>query len=122
MPAPRDPETSDAADGPTPVPRSAAPADGLCQLCGRDRVFNFHHLIPRKNHGNRWFRQRYDRATMNLGLHICRQCHQMIHTACPSEKELGRSYSTFATLTAHPVLARYLDWKRRRNPIDAATA
>ena len=99
-----------------PVAKSARPADRRCQLCHTGTVYNFHHLIPRKNHTNRWFRSRYDRGTLNLGLHICRQCHDMIHTACPDEKLLGRSFSTPETLAAHPVMAAYLCWKQRRLP------
>jgi hypothetical protein len=86
----------------------------ICELCQFDEVFNFHHLIPRTVHRNKWFRKRYTRAECQQGLRICLECHRTIHQFIPSEKELGRNYNTREKLVAHQGIARYLKWKRRR--------
>lgn len=85
-----------------------------CQLCWREPATQFHHFIPRTVHSNKWFRKRYSRLRMAEGIHVCRQCHGMIHETVPSEKQLGREFNALDKLRAHPDLARYLAWKRRR--------
>ena len=44
-----------------------------------------------------------------------RVCHGKIH-AVFSEKELRDSYSSFDRLRAHPEIARFVDWVRRKPP------
>ena len=85
----------------------------LCELCEQETADNFHHLIPRMVHSNRWFKKRYSRAEMRYGLQVCRTCHNAIHDFIPDEKELGRHYNTRDKLLAHPQIAHYLRWKRR---------
>ena len=86
---------------------------GRCELCGTEAALTFHHLIPRTVHSNKWFRKRYARDEMQQGIDICRQCHSTIHRMIP-EKEMARAYNSIETLQAHPEVARYLDWARKK--------
>ncbi len=84
-------------------------------MCRREVPLTFHHLIPKRLHGNKWFRKRYSREEMaQRGIHVCHDCHKAIHHYIPSEKELGRSYETRAKLLAHPELGRFVAWLRGR--------
>ena len=86
----------------------------LCELCRSEEAHNFHHLIPRTLHGNKWFKKRFTREEMRSGINVCRQCHRTIHDLIPSEKELGRQCPTLEMLLSHPEVARYVEWKARR--------
>ncbi len=88
----------------------------LCQLCQSDQAHNFHHLVPRSVHGNKWFKRRLTREEMALGIDVCKQCHKAIHDLIPDEKELGRQYNRIEKLLGHPELKRYVEWKRSRRP------
>ncbi len=85
----------------------------LCDLCESEDAYNFRHLIPRTLHSNKWFKKRFTRDEMASGLGICRPCHRTIHELIP-EKELGRYHHTREKLLAHPSIARYIAWKRKR--------
>jgi hypothetical protein len=87
----------------------------LCELCQRDQAHNFHHLIPRTLHSNKWFKKRYSAEDKHRGIYLCKSCHRALHDLIPSEKELGRHYNTLPKLRAHPGIAKYLEWKRRRD-------
>jgi hypothetical protein len=85
-----------------------------CELCRADRAFNFHHLIPRTVHSNKWFKKNFAREEMRRGLDTCRDCHRTIHRLI-DEKQLGRQFNTREKLLGHPELAKYIAWKRRRS-------
>lgn len=86
----------------------------LCELCQSEGVFNFHHCIPRTLHGNKWFKKRYSREELRVGLDLCKACHSTIHDLIPDEKQLGRHYNTRDKLLAHPLVRNYVEWKQRR--------
>ncbi len=86
----------------------------LCELCECEDAYNFHHFIPRTLHSNKWFKRRFTRQQMQQGIAVCKTCHGMIHDLVPDEKELGKQFSTKETLLAHPKVARYVQWKRRK--------
>ena len=86
----------------------------LCELCQSEDVHNFHHLIPRTVHSNKWFKKTYTREQMRAGIDVCKTCHTAIHNLIPSEKELGRHYNSLEKLLAHPQVAGYVEWKRER--------
>jgi len=44
---------------------------GNCELCKRENELTFHHLIPRTNHKNKWFKKNFTREEMNQGINIC---------------------------------------------------
>lgn len=88
------------------------PKVGHCELCGREKVLTFHHLIPRTLHTNKWFKKRFTREEMAKGLWVCRPCHSTIHRYL-KEKDLGRSYHTREKLLEHEMIARYVAWARK---------
>ena len=83
-------------------------SDPVCPLCDRpippDVPQSLHHLIPRLKGGKG--------GPVILLHHIC---HREIH-ATLSEAELARSYNTPEALRAHPRLAKFLAWVRKRPP------
>ncbi len=95
------------------MPRSEAL--GPCALCGRSMRTTFHHLIPRKMHGNKWFRKRFTRERMTQGADLCRPCHSAVH-AFIDEKTLGREYNSVGALLGHPEVARFVAWVRTQPP------
>lgn len=80
-----------------------------CATCGRNTALTFHHLIPRKLHRRNHFRRHYDRAVLNLGIHVCRACHRGIHRRY-DEMTLGKQFNTLAKLREDPDLARHFAW------------
>lgn len=85
-----------------------------CELCGREEELNFHHLIPRTVHTNKWFRKRYTTEELSKGIMICkRYCHKEIHVLIP-EKEMGKYYNTKKKLLSHPKVRKYVDWIKDR--------
>ena len=92
---------------------------GLCQFCGCEEAYNFHHFIPRTVHSNRWFKKNFTREEMRVGIHVCKQCHRTIHELIPDEKELGKHFNSLSKLAAHPKIDGYLQWKRRKFRIAA---
>jgi hypothetical protein len=85
-----------------------------CELCGRDKPLNFHHLIPRAMHGKRRFQRRFEREEMrSRGLNLCRLCHSGIHDLL-TERELAEMYNTRELLLAHEGLARHIAWVRKQ--------
>ena len=94
----------------------------LCELCRCEEADNFHHLIPRAVHSNRWFKKRFTREEMRIGIRVCKQCQNAIHDLIPDEKELGRHYYTLERLLDHPGIARYVDWKRKKARRSSSTS
>lgn len=87
-----------------------------CELCGSSHDYlNFHHLIPRTLHNNKWFRKHYSREYMgNHGIWICKSyCHKQIHVFI-TEKDMGYNYNTLELLLTHPEVKKYIEWRRKR--------
>lgn len=80
--------------------------DPICLLCGRtilaDARQSQHHLMPKLKGG---------KGGPTLLLHQI--CHNEIH-ATLSEAELARAYHTVEALRAHPRLAKFMSWVRKR--------
>lgn len=75
-----------------------------CGLCGRPLIagpsVNEHHLVPRSHRGR-------DKVRMH------RICHNKIHSVF-SERELASFYHTWPRLLAHPEIAVFVDWVRKK--------
>ncbi len=82
---------------------------GACLLCKREGPLTFHHLIPRKLHRRPYYRKRYSREILNLGIDICRLCHVGIHDLY-DEKRLARDFSTIEALCTDEAIARHVAW------------
>jgi len=78
----------------------------ICPLCNRQIPAHarqsLHHLIPRLRGG---------KGGPTVRLHQI--CHNEIH-ATLSEAELARAYNTIEALQAHPRLAVFIAWVRKR--------
>lgn len=82
----------------------SGPSEALiCPLCERpipDALKDAHHLVPKSKGG-----------TQTEFLH--RICHRQIH-ALLTETELARQYNTLEALLAHPEIASFVQWVRRK--------
>ena len=83
-----------------------------CSLCGVEESASRHHLIPRTVHRNKWFRKTFSKEEMRQTIPVCGGCHSMVNTL--DEKEIGRNFNTIEKLLAHPKIATYVEWKRKR--------
>lgn len=86
---------------------------GLCPFCERRVALTFHHLIPKKLHRRTRFRKEFSREELNLGVDICRQCHDGIHERY-DEMTLFRDFRTPEALIEDPPLARHFAWVSRQ--------
>ncbi|HAA16869.1 MAG TPA: hypothetical protein DCE41_36215 [Cytophagales bacterium] len=85
-----------------------------CALCGLDRPLTYHHLIPKKNHSNKWFKKRFTRQEMQTrGIDVCQLCHSYLHSVL-NEKELGREYNTREALLSHELIAKFVEFQKGR--------
>jgi hypothetical protein len=66
------------------------------------RSLDRHHPVPRSRGG---------RETVVMH----KICHRAIH-AMLSERELAEEFSEFAALQAHPLLAQFIAWVKKRPP------
>ncbi|MGD8557734.1 MAG: HNH endonuclease [Chromatiales bacterium] len=86
---------------------------GSCELCRRTTRLTFHHLIPRKLHRRNRFRKNYTREELNLGIAICRRCHNGLHLLY-DEMTLAKHFSTLDTLLADDAIKRHVAWAGRQ--------
>ena len=87
-----------------------------CEICGRAEVdLTRHHLIPRTRHANKRARRVTTAEERQQVALICRPCHHQIH-ALFTEKQLEREFPTLALLAAHPDVARFVEWIRKKPP------
>jgi hypothetical protein len=85
-----------------------------CELCERENVLTFHHLIPVCLHANKWFKKNFTKEQLRKGIDICKKdCHKQIHLLIP-EKEMGKYYNTKAKLLKHPEVKKYIKWLKRK--------
>lgn len=69
----------------------------------------FHHLIPRKMHRRKGFRRRFSKEELNIGIHVCRQCHRGIH-ALYDELTLATQFYNLELLLGDKTLAGHFRW------------
>jgi len=87
---------------------------GKCELCGRENELTFHHLIPKSQHSNKWFKKNFSREEMSMGINICKHdCHKYVHKTI-NEKELGRSFNTLEKLLRHPKIKKYIKYIQKQ--------
>lgn len=87
-----------------------------CELCGRINECNEHHLIPKKNHKNKWFKKKYSKEELEKTILICKDdCHKNIHNIIQNEKELGKYYNTIEKLLNNEKINNYVKWIKKNN-------
>jgi septin family protein len=85
-----------------------------CELCERENLLTFHHLITVCLHTNKWFKKNYTREELKKGINICKEdCHKEIHKLI-TEKEMGRSFNTLEKLKRHPKIKKYIKWVKSK--------
>ena len=77
---------------------------GPCPICGREMIegpsVNEHHWVPKSQGG-----------TEVAVLH--KVCHRLIHEVI-DEKEMASAYANAEALRAHPDVARFIAWVRKK--------
>lgn len=87
-----------------------------CELCERELPTTEHHLIPKKNHSNKWFKKNFDKKDMkNRKINVCDDCHSAIHKFIPNEKELGKKYNTIEKLLSYSKLVEFIEWIKKQH-------
>jgi hypothetical protein len=87
-----------------------------CELCGsKEDLLNFHHLIPRTLHHNKYFKKLYSILYMAThGIWICQhECHKQIHVFI-DEKEMGIKYNTLEKLLEHQKVSKFVEWRKKK--------
>ena len=86
-----------------------------CALCQRAGVpLTFHHLIPRKNHGKKFFQKNFSKQELNeRGIDVCKLCHKAIHRFFV-EMTLGKQLNTLEALLAQPKVQTHIAWAQRQ--------
>ena len=87
-----------------------------CELCGSEHDYlNFHHLIPKTLHTNKFFKKNYEKEYLKQhGIWICKAfCHKQIHRFI-SEKDMGLTYNTLQKLLEHPEVKKFIEWRSKR--------
>lgn len=91
-------------DTPSRVPRRPAESFGRCRICGREMIagcgLDRHHWVPRSAGGTEW-----------AWVHLI--CHRMVHQVF-SDAELAALGDNLAALHAHPDMARFIAWVRKK--------
>lgn len=77
-----------------------------CPLCGRPMIpggsIDEHHLKPRSQGGREKFL-------------VHKICHDKIHRTL-KEREIARHYASWEALKAHPEIAKFIEWAKKRPP------
>ena len=84
-----------------------------CQLCQRECMLTFHHLIPRKVHRRTYFKKRYAKAELQQGVLLCRLCHKGIHTLY-DEMTLAKQLNSLALLKTDDKIKQHVAWVRKQ--------
>lgn len=97
--------------------------EGVCEMCKRQMLLTFHHLIPKDTH------RRYEgkrlppgvegpakptREFLNqYGTMICRKCHDFVHNFANNDK-LATDYNTVEKLLANESVQRWVSWANKQ--------
>ena len=88
--------------------------EGTCELCNRQEMeLTLHHLIPKSLHSRKWYRNRYKKEELKVGIYVCHDCHVNVHKSAP-EKDLGKLYNTKEKLLAFEPVKKFSQWIGKR--------
>ncbi|NND82887.1 MAG: hypothetical protein HKN50_10710 [Gammaproteobacteria bacterium] len=98
----------------SPQPKeSPQPKFGACPLCARQTHLTFHHFIPRKVHRRAHFKKHYNKAQLNQGVEVCRECHRGIHQFY-DEMHLAKNLPELDLLQKDEALSAHFAWVARQ--------
>ncbi len=89
---------------------------GLCPCCERTLNLTFHHLIPKKMHRRQHFKKHFTNEQLNLGIYLCRQCHNGVHRLY-SEMQLAKEFNTLQRLTSDEQLSKHFSWVAKQKQV-----
>lgn len=88
---------------------------GECEMCHCDRFLTKHHLIPRAVHGKGKFQRLHSKQEMrDLGIQVCKLCHDGIHDIIPDERVLAEDFNTLESLMSDERIQRHVNWSRKQ--------
>ena len=85
----------------------------ICELCEREQVLTFHHLVPRKTHSKRPVTRLHTKEYMQVGINVCVDCHRTIHRRF-DHMTLALEYYTLELLKHHEKLIKFVSWIKRQ--------
>ncbi|CAK0868844.1 unnamed protein product [Prorocentrum cordatum] len=94
--------------------------EGQCELCRRQKLLTFHHLIPKDTHptylnkpsqlASAGVKGEPSRSFLNTyGTMVCSQCHSYIHKIAPNTG-LAKEYNTLEKIRADDRIQRWVEW------------
>merc|ERR1740121_298980 len=92
-------------------------AEGQCEMCARQMLLTFHHLIPKDVHPT-YLKKRLPagiegeptRHFLNThGAMLCRKCHSFVHHLA-SNDVLAKEYNTLEKILAVPSVQAWVMW------------
>jgi len=96
--------------------------EGRCDMCQRQKLLTFHHLIPKDVHAT-YLKKRLPpgidgeptRGFLNsYGTMVCRHCHSFIHRLAPNP-ELAKEYNTLQKILDSPKVQNWVQWAGQQN-------
>lgn len=84
-----------------------------CATCLRCTALTFHHLIPRKMHRRNFFKKHFNKADLQNGILVCRQCHSGIHKHY-DEMHLAKHLNSLEKLRSDAMLTEFFKWVARQ--------
>lgn len=94
--------------------------EGQCELCHRQKLLTFHHLIPKDTHptylnkpsqlASAGVKGEPSRSFLNTyGTMVCSQCHSYIHEIAPNTV-LAKEYNTLEKIMTVEKIQRWVEW------------
>lgn len=85
-----------------------------CELCERDRLLTFHHLIPKKLHSKKKYRKLYTSEQLKTnGINICKHCHKQLHVMF-DHKYLAEHLNTLAKILNNEKIIKFINWVKKQ--------
>lgn len=81
----------------------------ICPFCNREVDLTFHHFIPKKVHGRKYYKKHYSKQDLNQGINICALCHKGIHRLY-DETTLAKRLNNADVLLDDEALAKHFKW------------
>lgn len=79
---------------------------GKCPLCNREIELLEHHLIPKNQHEENWFKKNYTPEQLGQVMMVCLDCHNAIHKFY-SSRELGQNLNTPDLILADEKIVKF---------------